>query len=142
VNRRTAAGLLLLATLILAGRAIRHQLMLGPDRRWREPGWLASQLPPPATETPAPVRKLIGRLSINSCSEDSLTLLPGVGPVLASRLAAARAEGVHFARAEDLCRVRGIGSILSARLAVHLRFDPAPADSGAAPQIGSSPHAP
>ena len=142
MNRRTAAGLLLLATLILAGRAIRHQLMLGPDGRWREPGWLANQLPPPAIETPAPVRKLTGKLSINSCSEDSLTLLPGVGPVLASRLAAARAEGVHFARAEDLCRVHGIGSILSARLAVHLRFDPAPADSATPPQIDSVPPAP
>jgi len=142
LNRRTAAGLLLLAMMILAGRAIRHQLMLGPDRRWRDPGWLASQLPSPVAATPPPVRKLSGRLSINGCSEDSLTLLPGVGPVLARRIAMVRAEGVHFARPEDLCRVRGIGPVLSARLAVHLRFDPAPADSSTLPPIDSASPAP
>jgi predicted flap endonuclease-1-like 5' DNA nuclease len=129
VNRRTAFGLLLFASLVLGGRMIRQQLMLGPDRTWREPGWLASRLPQPP-EAPGPTRRpLIGKLSINTSPPDSLIMVPGIGPVLAGRISEARTRGVHFACPGDLCRVQGIGPILSERLAQHLRFELVGTDS-------------
>lgn len=141
MNRRTAAGLLLLAGLLVGGRAVRHQLMLGPDGQWREPGWLIEQLPP-APPAASPPRTLIGKLAINTCSEDSLTLLPGIGPVLANRIVTARAAGVQFACPEDLCQVRGIGPVLSRRLAAHVRFGPEPPPSGEISTTDSLPHVP
>jgi competence protein ComEA len=53
---------------------------------------------------------------------DSLTLLPGVGPVLAGRIQEVRAEGHIFRNAEDLRTVKGIGPALSARLAPLVDF--------------------
>lgn len=46
---------------------------------------------------------------LSSASPDSLDLLPGVGPVLATRLAAARREHGPFQSWDDVDRVRGIG---------------------------------
>jgi competence protein ComEA len=63
-------------------------------------------------------------LPINTCSLDSLTLLPGVGPVLAGRIQEMRAEGFIFAREEDLRQVKGIGPALSARLAPLVLYTP------------------
>jgi hypothetical protein len=123
VNRRTALGILLMAALILGGRVVRHRLMVGPDDGWREPGWLASRLTP-APPRAAPQPRLTGPLDVNRSPVDSLVLLPGIGVVLARRIVEARDRGVHFARPQDLCIVRGIGPILSERLAPHLRFGP------------------
>jgi competence protein ComEA len=44
-------------------------------------------------------------LDLNSAPVDALTRLPGVGPVLAARIADAR----PYASVDDLRRVRGVG---------------------------------
>ena len=50
-----------------------------------------------------------GRIRINRASVDELERLPGVGPVLASRIAAFRDENGPFRVVEDLLDVPGIG---------------------------------
>jgi len=94
-------------------------MLMDPAGQWREQLWLDALLEGPAaaqaSEKPSrPV--LTTPLPINTCSLDSLTLLPGVGPVLAARIAEARSNGGLFCNAEDLRRVKGIGPALSARL--------------------------
>jgi predicted flap endonuclease-1-like 5' DNA nuclease len=105
--------------LLLGGRLVRQQMLVGPDGKWREHLWLEALIetttaPAAAAKPPRPV--LTTPLPINTCSADSLTLLPGVGAVLAARIAEARAAGLVFCNAEDLRRVKGIGPALSARL--------------------------
>ena len=50
-----------------------------------------------------------GRVHINRASVDELEQLPGVGPVLAARIAAHREENGPFRVVEDLLDVAGIG---------------------------------
>lgn len=52
------------------------------------------------------------RVSVNSASLEELQALPGVGPVMAARIVAAR----PFNRVDDLLRVPGIGPATLARL--------------------------
>lgn len=52
------------------------------------------------------------RVSVNSASLTELQALPGVGPVMAARIVAAR----PFSRVDDLLRVPGIGPATLARL--------------------------
>ena len=80
---------------------------------------------------------LTAPLSVNTCSEDSLTLLPGVGPKLAARLAASRERDGPFRDAADLQRVKGVGPVLAGRLAPLVVFGPDSA--GAPPPAGKSP---
>jgi hypothetical protein len=118
--------------LLAAGRMVRHRLLLGPDGAWRDELWLDGLLEstaPTASDHAEPARPVLtGPLPLNTCSEDSLTLLPGVGPVLAERIAASRTAAGPFGGPGDLRRVRGIGPVLAARLAPHLDFGAA-ADS-------------
>ncbi len=125
LTRRQAAGILLAFILLMTGRLIRHQMLITPDGQWRDHLWLDEIILTPADaqaaeKAPKPV--LTDPLPINSCSVDSLTLLPGVGPVLADRIQDVRAEGHIFRTAEDLRRVKGIGPALSARLAPLVDF--------------------
>ncbi len=128
MTRREAAGLLLAAALLLLGRLARRVLLLGPDGAWRDPGWLEEHLPPlEAPEAGAAARRAGPRrpsalLDPNTCHPDSLQLLPGVGPALASRIVEARQAGVHFASARDLQVVRGIGPRLVERIGLYLVF--------------------
>lgn len=72
------------------------------------------------------------RIDINRAPQDSLQILPGVGPVLAARIAETRAAGTVFRRPEDLLAVKGIGPVAMARLAPLLQFAapaPAPVDA-------------
>jgi len=121
VSRRSAVGLLILALLVGVGRWVRQTVLLGPQGHWNEPGLWAAVLPPtvPAVGEPSP-RVLTAPLNINSCSEDSLTLLPGIGPVLARRIATARRDGLHFTTAADLAVIKGIGAATVDRLRPHL----------------------
>jgi hypothetical protein len=131
VTRRELAGLVLAALLVLAGRGVRHWLLLDPGGAWREPGWLEAHLPPlPQAPPPraAGPRRPSAPLDPNTCHPDSLELLPGIGPALAKRIVAARQEGVHFARARDLQVIRGIGPRSVERLTPYLTF--AAPDSG------------
>jgi hypothetical protein len=128
--RRQLAACLLLALALLAGRLVRSHLLLGPDGRWREELWLEDLLadpPTPADARPPARPSLTAPLPVNTCSRDSLTLLPGVGPVLAGRIAAARL----LRGPADLRRIKGIGPVLAARLAPLLDFA-VPGDSAAA----------
>jgi DNA uptake protein ComE-like DNA-binding protein len=104
----------------MGGRLIRHHMLVGSDGQWREHLWLDEiVLPAAAAEASkkAPKPVLTSPLPINTCNVDSLTLLPGVGPVLAGRIQEMRAEGFIFTQEEDLRQVNGIGPALSARLA-------------------------
>jgi competence protein ComEA len=59
---------------------------------------------------PAAIRELSDPLMfLSSAPPESLELLPGVGPVLAGRIAEARRERGAFRSWDDLDRVRGIG---------------------------------
>ncbi len=127
MERRELLGVLLALLTVAAGRLIRRRLLLAADGAWRDPLWLDSLLPPPPPPpAPAPPSGPPARpLDPNTCPPDSLLLLPGVGPVLAGRLVAARAER-PFTSPADLQRVKGIGERTAARLAPHLLFPAAP----------------
>ena len=117
----------MLAVLLLAGgRLVRHRLLLGPDGAWRDELWLDDLLADTGAETAGesePERPVLtSPLPVNTCSPDSLTLLPGIGPVLAERIARDRAAAGSYRRPGDLRRVRGIGPVLVARLAPLLDF--------------------
>ena len=106
--------------LLLSGRAVRHHLLIGPEGKWRDTLWLDHLIAEPAAATAGERPKkpeLTAPLPINTCSVDSLTLLPGVGPVLAGRIAESREMGLVFLTPKDLEEVKGIGPALSARLA-------------------------
>ncbi len=75
-------------------------------------------------------------LDPNTASLDSLQLLPGVGPVLAARIVAAREGGAVFRQGADLLAIKGIGPASLARLAPHLRF---PGSGGPAPAATPDP---
>ena len=110
---------------------VRRYLLLGTDGAWRDELWLDELLADGTggSAEPEPARPVLtSPLPVNTCSVDSLTLLPGVGPVLAERIAGDRAAAGPYRRPGDLRRVRGIGPVLAARLAPLLDFGAA-ADS-------------
>jgi len=127
--------------LLLGGRWLRRRLLLGPGGRWRDDLWaaglLAADPADSAAADPPAGPRLTAPLPLNTCSEDSLTLLPGVGPRLAARIAAARREGGPFRDAADLQRVKGIGPKLAGRLGPLVDFRRAPAPD--APPARKSP---
>ncbi|MCP3903759.1 MAG: helix-hairpin-helix domain-containing protein [Planctomycetes bacterium] len=60
------------------------------------------------------------RIDLNTCPAAELTVLPGIGPRLATRIVAEREAGGPFARLEDLRRVDGIGPALTERMAPYV----------------------
>jgi competence protein ComEA len=123
--------MLLVALLVAGGRLIRHHLLVGGDGRWRDPLFLDGLLPP-VTDTARGGEddsQPEFPLAIQSCTAQELTAVPGIGPVLAARIIAARQAGLQFARPADLEQVKGIGPKLSVRLAPYLRFIVQPSDS-------------
>ncbi|HHO48175.1 MAG TPA: helix-hairpin-helix domain-containing protein [Desulfobacteraceae bacterium] len=60
---------------------------------------------------------------INHANEEELTMLPGIGPVLAARIADYRESRGAFSDIGDLRSVRGIGRRLAARLSPFLTFE-------------------
>ena len=63
----------------MGGRALRHRLLVGPDGAWRDEMWLDGFLADPAGAVAAEAPRkpvLTDPLPINTCSVDSLTLLP------------------------------------------------------------------
>jgi hypothetical protein len=75
--------------------------------------------------------RLVGKgpelvLDVNQAPREALAALPHFGPTLVSRLVDARSER-PFSSLEDLGdRVRGIGPVTLARIAPHVRIEPAP----------------
>lgn len=69
-------------------------------------------------ETP----RLRGWINLNEATEAQLTLLPGVGPALAGRIAAYRAKR-PFRTTRHIMRVRGIGPARYKAIRVHLRLE-------------------
>ncbi len=63
------------------------------------------------------------RIRVNVATPAELELLPGVGPVIANRIADDRAANGPFRDLRDLQRVKGIGPKTAERLAPHVRFD-------------------
>lgn len=70
-------------------------------------------------------------MNLNRASEGQLQRLPGIGPVLAGRIAAYRTLRGGYARVEDLLEVSGIGPRTLERIRPHLFVE-----------IGSSPVSP
>jgi competence ComEA-like helix-hairpin-helix protein len=62
------------------------------------------------------------RLDINSATHDDLLSLPGIGPVLATRIIDDRSQNGPFNNLVDLQRVRGIGPKKAAAIASLVRF--------------------
>jgi hypothetical protein len=132
--RRPAAFLLVLSLVVLTAR---HLLV-------RPPAWLdgdpllhpfglqeesensAGAAAKPAQEAPVTSDD---PLLLNAAAPAELTRLPGVGPVLARRIAALRDSLGGLVDAAQLLQVRGIGPKTLERLAPLLRLQPAPADS-------------
>ena len=132
-------GVVLVFGVLLSGRAARHHLLIDSDGRWRDPLWLAEFLPEvEAKETVQKKRPVLtGPIDINNCSTDSLTLLPGIGPVLAERIALARQEGLRFTAPRELEIVKGIGPALAAKITPWVLFP-----SAQAPDSTRSPDPP
>lgn len=63
------------------------------------------------------------RIDINRADEATLELLPGIGPVMARRIAEDRGANGPFASLADLQRVKGIGPRTAEKLAAYVRFD-------------------
>jgi hypothetical protein len=84
-----------------------------------------------ATSTPdAGIPDLI--LDVNSAPLRALAALPHLGPTLARRLDEARAERPFGSLEEIRARVRGVGPVILARIAPHLRIENQPG-SGVSP---------
>lgn len=84
-------------------------------------GYLAENGETPRSDPLMPIK-----LDANSAEAAELEALPGIGPVLAGRIAEARALG-PFRSMEDLdLRVRGIGPAIRARIEPFLSFRPVP----------------
>ena len=79
---------------------------------------------------PTPRRPVAHRLNVNAATPAEWSLMRGVGPVLADRIAEDRADRGPFRTPADLLAVRGMGPKTFARLRPHLQFpgDPVPTD--------------
>ncbi len=95
-----------------------HGLPPGPASP-QTPGLPAAAAPESAetaSRPPVPIR-------INHASAKELEALPGVGPVLAGRIVAYRAEHGPLRSLAETRRIKGIGVRMMQRLAPLLRFD-------------------
>jgi len=61
------------------------------------------------------------QVDLNSSPADSLELIPGIGPVLAGRIAAYRDSAGKFAAPVDITRVRGISPKLYEKIKPYIR---------------------
>lgn len=59
-------------------------------------------------------------VNVNEADWPELSVLPGIGPVLAQRIVASREQDGPFRSVDDLRRVRGIGPITVERLRPHI----------------------
>ena len=93
-----------------AERLAPHLLLAasGGGRRARRPTGATTTTTAPRTASPALPR--VGRpIDLNRATAEQLDEVRGIGPALATRIIARRAEVGGFRRVEDLLEVRGIG---------------------------------
>ena len=64
---------------------------------------------PQHNAVPSAEDRVLLRIDLNRADSRELTLLPGVGPVLARRILENRRRQGHFSSIDDLDRVHGIG---------------------------------
>ena len=62
------------------------------------------------------------QISINEADVNELTELPGIGPVLASRIIEYRNQNGLFEKLEDLKRVKGIGDNLYQKILPYIKL--------------------
>ncbi|MDP6775823.1 MAG: helix-hairpin-helix domain-containing protein [Candidatus Latescibacteria bacterium] len=121
-NRNEQIALVLLSAALLVGAVVSLVSRYAPDKT---PDFRvvkgAIEVPPATPEeepkngseavSPAPTRPTEdpSPIDLNRASEADLQKLPGIGPAIARRIVAYRAEHGPFRRVEDLAAVRGIG---------------------------------
>jgi comEA protein len=76
--------------------------------------------PAPSAERATPPE---GRLNINTASTEELESLPGIGPVMATRIVEYREQHGPFTRPEDLMIIEGMGEKKYRALADVIRVD-------------------
>ena len=62
-----------------------------------------------ATKTKSSRKQLVGKINLNTATEEQLLLLPMVGPAKAERIVAWRKKNGGFKRVADLRHVKGFG---------------------------------
>ena len=148
-GREMRAGLAFVLVSLLVGTLVRdwqqeHRVRFGDLVADLESGDASSLAPAPradSTQTTAPtasqpprVRRAAepplrpGGLEMDRATASDWERLPGIGPSLAARIVADRAERGPFQKPEGLLRVRGIGPKTLERIRPYLA--PAPVDSG------------
>jgi len=118
---RLLIGIAILLCTILAGRVVRHYLLLGPQGEWKSELIFEKylpELPVEIVEVPPPE----GPFMINETTADTLCYIKGVGPVLADRIIAYRDSVGLFLNIDDLQLVKGVGPSLSARISEKVLF--------------------
>ena len=69
----------------------------------------AAPAPAGGASTKSTHKELVGKLNLNTATEEQLMLLPTVGPAKAERVVEWRKKNGGFKRAADLRRVKGFG---------------------------------
>ncbi len=109
--------------------ALRLVRGIGPATLERIRPFLVVEDPEEAAPAPAPARFVRGarpdgvKVNINAASAEDLQTLPGIGPVLSSRIIEARAKG-RFSSVDDLRKVKGIGPKTLEKLRPHAEVGP------------------
>ena len=80
--------------------------------------------PPSARGSDASSHAMALRLELNSATAERLSLLPGIGTVLAERIVSDRNSRGLFSSVDELARVRGIGKLKLASLRDFLVLGP------------------
>jgi competence protein ComEA len=83
----------------------------------------SAQVPPDEKGTTAKAPKAIPKdVNINTADKETLTLLPGIGPVTAEAILAYRQANGGFKSIEELTKVKGIGEKSLAKLKPYLQL--------------------
>ena len=85
------------------------------DRRAMQPAAFA-----PVQTAP---RQQQAALNVNAATAEQLEDLPGIGPALAERILAWRADNGPFAGPEDLQQVSGVGPALCQAIGPYIRYE-------------------
>lgn len=117
----------LLATAVLALGVLSYTLRTSEEGSWRSFAARDRQVAVLCADPcrlPAAARLACGgRIAVNRDPPRDLALLPGIGEVLAGRIAASRDADGPFASAADLDRVAGIGPKTVARVEPWISFE-------------------